>query len=262
MRATRRERTDRRESGEVRTPLSRGPWGARRKPPGRRFPRAPDPVLAKAAAASGDTPSPGCTRGRRPVAATPGRCPLWGRRTPGAPGSTPGRRGWGRERHPAATRATRVTARPRPKFSLLAHPGLRMSPLDPVRQLSRPAGQHAASTPNTLPLGSCPASADLLSTNFFQLSSSVAPHLAFPSLLDRLPTPRQAFLHKPHLPARLPSPTLPTPRRALTHQFCVPHAPPSQPSPPQLTPHSGPRASWTPGTQRRGRQNGSAEGVW
>lgn len=37
---------------------------------------------------------PGAVRGElRMQVATPGRCPLWGKRMPGAPGSTPGRHG-------------------------------------------------------------------------------------------------------------------------------------------------------------------------
>lgn len=67
---------------------------------GHRAPRVPSPVLAEAGGVR-DAQAP--LRGSGGRAATPGRCPLWGRRTPGAPGSTPGRRGCGQSpQHSAA----------------------------------------------------------------------------------------------------------------------------------------------------------------
>lgn len=58
-------------------------------------------------------PGAGC------VAATPSRCPLWGRRTPGAPGSTPGRRGCGDS---ASHLPRRAAARPPPCLGLPISP--------------------------------------------------------------------------------------------------------------------------------------------
>jgi hypothetical protein len=133
-----------------------------------KVPCAPNPVLAQDAVA---------LRHPEPVAATPDRCPLWGRQMPGAPGNTPGRRGC-RERQFSV------------RCSLLL--------LD----------SHAP-----------PSYLETVSTPYHPLHTPTAMDCASPSLL-------------------------------LT---------PQAPSP--LTPHSVPLVSWTPGTQRHGRQSGSAAGV-
>lgn len=89
---TQRGGTDQRERGEDSPPPQ--PRGARRKRPGHKLPRAPSPVLAKPWRLPETRPAQ--LHGQQDSGgATPGRCPLWGRRIPGAPGSTLGRRGWG-----------------------------------------------------------------------------------------------------------------------------------------------------------------------
>lgn len=144
---------------------------------------APNPVLAQATVALRYPEL--CRRELRGVGATPGRYPLWGRQTPGAPGSTPGRPGCREGEDRAQPRAPPTSSQP----------------------CTTVFTSHHACSHSTL-------------------SSDLYP--------------------------------------------CLPKSPSVPPYPPSLgsgsvfplTPRSALLVSWTPGTQRHGRQSGLAAGVW
>ena len=150
-----------------------------------------------------------------------------------------------------------------PPASLLSPPGPGPFPYSLASMLPshpHPRGQGARDVPTPRTSLHAPAPSALPTT--FPTLHHHHGHLAFP------PCPSPVSLNL----TSIPPPSLLTPWAPL-HWFCIPtpvpaitpHWPNPNPAthpPDPLTPHSGPRASSTPGRRKRGRQNGSAAGVW